>query len=541
MPDIPFSRTKTPRLAAALLAVGCALGLRVDGAGKASAACPEPASHGADLFTNGAVHQIRIVIQPLDLKRLRQDAREFVYATVSVAGTVYHDVGVHLKGSVGSFRPLDDKPSLTLDFSRFDGLQKLQGLRRIHLNNSVEDPSRLNEFLASEWFRAAALPAPRVATARVALNGRALGLYVLKEGYTEDFLAGHFQPVGGDLYEPGAGQDVDQRLKRNSVRAPQHGRAALEALASAAAELDPNERWQRLLGVLDVDRFLSFMALEVMLGHRDGYCLARNNFRVYHDLESNKMIFLPHGMDQLLGTADLPWKPHMAGLVARALLATAEGQRLYREHFVTLFHSTFSPDILTQRVDEAVRALRPSLSAGEFKDFEQQAGLVKDKMRRRAADLERQLAQPELGPLEFTDGGARPAGWTPADPPGTASMEASRSSDGKSALRIMASSATSASWRAKVLLPAGRYRFEGNAQVHGVEPLHFGAAQGAGLRVSGRVREGGNLVGNSEWKQLAIQFEVRAPAEELELVCELRASAGEAWFDADSLCLVQIR
>ena len=38
------------------------------------------------------------------------------------------------------------------------------------------------------------------------LNGRALGLYVLKEGFTEDFLACHFKQVSGDLFEPGEGR-----------------------------------------------------------------------------------------------------------------------------------------------------------------------------------------------------------------------------------------------------------------------------------------------------------------------------------------------
>ena len=36
-------------------------------------------------------------------------------------------------------------------------------------------------------------------------------------------------------------------------------------------------------------------------GHRDGYCLARNNFRVYHDVDSGRFVFFPHGMDVLFG------------------------------------------------------------------------------------------------------------------------------------------------------------------------------------------------------------------------------------------------
>ena len=31
----------------------------------------------------------------------------------------------------------------------------------------------------------------------------------------------------------------------------------------------------------------------------DGYVMNRNNYRVYHDLDTGKMVFFPHGMDQM--------------------------------------------------------------------------------------------------------------------------------------------------------------------------------------------------------------------------------------------------
>src|SRR5438128_2103065 len=110
---------------------------------------------GGELFTNGAVHRLSIEINPKDAESLRHQVREFVRATVTERGAVFRDVAVRLKGSVGSFRPLDEKPSFTLDFDRFKAGQKFHDLRRIHLNNSVEDPSYCNELLGSELFRQA--------------------------------------------------------------------------------------------------------------------------------------------------------------------------------------------------------------------------------------------------------------------------------------------------------------------------------------------------------------------------------------------------
>jgi len=65
------------------------------------------------------------------------------------------------EGPDRSFRSLDDKPALTLDFDKFATTQRFHGLSRIHLNNSVEDPGYLNEAIGAELFRAAACR-PRV-------------------------------------------------------------------------------------------------------------------------------------------------------------------------------------------------------------------------------------------------------------------------------------------------------------------------------------------------------------------------------------------
>ncbi len=41
--------------------------------------------------------------------------------------------------------------------------------------------------------------------------------------------------------------------------------------------------------------------------------------------------------------------------------------------------------------------------------------------------------------------------------------------------------------------------------------------------------------------RLDFEFEVASPLDSIELVCELRATQGEAWFDTDSLVLVRLK
>jgi hypothetical protein len=282
------------------------------------------------------------------------------------------------------------------------------------------------------------------------------------------------------------------------------------------------------------------MAMEVILGHRDGYCLARNNFRVYHDLDTGKVVFLPHGMDQLLGKADFPCRPFMAGLVAQAVLDTPEGKARYETALHSLFTNLFKPQVLVGRVEQLTQELRPFLTGLEFDRLQEQTALVKERIRQRHRSLEEQLSRPPLKPMRFQGEVGRPDDWMAVEAPAGATLERAQAPGGGAALHIVAGPRTLASWRTKALLDPGRYRFEGRARVAGVKPLSFGIHQGAGLRIAGGVRQTANLVGDSAWQSLAVQFQVEKAAREIELICELRASAGEAWFDLDSLRIVRL-
>jgi hypothetical protein len=495
---------------------------------------------GAELFARDQVLRFRIEIAPADLESLRKEPREDVTATVRADQVTCSNVAVHLKGRTGSFRSLDDKPSLTLAFSKLSPPQRFYGLTKIHLNNSVEDPSYLNESLGAELFRGAGLPAARVGHALVELNERQLGLYVLKEGFTPEFLGLHFKRTDGNLYENDPTDEDHVRMKRNSGTGPDD-ESDLKALAAAAQEPDLTQRWQRLQEVLDLDAFLTFMAVEMMAGHRDGYCLAANNYRLYFDPEAGRFNFLPHGMDQLFGRADLPLRASMGGPVARAVMQMPRGRRLYLERAAVLLRSLFRVEALTNRAAQLTTRLQGVLAGDAALEQAEAAKQVSERVVRRIAQVARQLSEPELKPLAFEKGIARISGWRAVDAPQGGVLEQAKAPDGRAALRISAGPITSASWRAKVLLVPGRYRFEGTVRTASVKPLSYGRNKGAGLRMSAvKQATPHQLMGDTAWKPLTVECELTAPETEVELICELRASAGEAWFDTESLRLVRL-
>jgi len=354
-PERAKSRAAFARLTPSVLVLVLFFLLRLTGVAPAS----EPsAAPGDTLFlANAPLRHLRLFIPDEGMERLRREPRQDFPARLEDGTGVWLDVGVHLKGGGGSWRNLDDRPSLTLSFNRFVPRQQYCGQTKLHLNNSVQDPSFCRELICAEMFRAGGIPAARVTHAEVSLNGRPLGLYVLKEGFTKTFLASHFRRTDGNLYDIGPGQEVNERMHRQLGHGPDE-QTDLRALATAALETNAVLRWAGLTNTLDVSRFVSFLALEVMLGHWDGYGMSGNNFRVYHDMDTDRLIFLPHGMDQALKQPLRTLRPELNALVARGVLSTPSGSALYRVRFGTLFTNVFVLPRLSERLDEISAKLR---------------------------------------------------------------------------------------------------------------------------------------------------------------------------------------
>jgi len=495
----------------------------------------------ADDFFDGPLPRFRIEIAPDQWEQLKRDNRKFVRATViemypGRPDTAWPDTGVHLKGGPGSSRPLDNKPALTLKFDQFTPNRRFHGLTKIHLNNSVQDPTFMHETIARELFREAGIPAPRVTNTRVWINGRDWGPYVLIEGFNRVFLKRFFKDDDGVIYDANFA-DVDQQLRPMTPTADKKG-ADTRLLAAAARETDPVKRREALEKILDLDRFLSFMAVEHLIADWDGYCGNRNNTRLYFEPTAGKFVFLPHGKDQVFGDPNFPLIRD-AGLLARAVTQAPEDRQRYLERVRQLRQTIFDPDKLTARVQQLTERILPlmrEIGPHAEREFLAQSAGLRARIVARARGVDRLLNLPTQY-LKFDSHGiARLAGWQPhmgeQHGPGTSLDIVAEGST--RLLRIRAGNGGCvASFRTSVVLPPGRYVFEGRCRTSAVA-ANPGENSGAGLRISGARRPAG-LAGDTPWRDCAFEFE--AADADVVLVCELRAQKGEAYFDLESLRL----
>lgn len=345
-------------------------------------------------FRKPAVHNVTITVPRKELDALNRDPRKYVKCTLKEGDTEYTDVGVHLKGAAGSWRGFDDKPGLTLNMDKFKDGQLYNGLDKWHLANSVQDPSYLSELICGELMLAAGVPAARVSFATLTLNGRKRGMYYLKEGYDKRFLKTHFGNSHGNFYDGGFLRDIDQDLQLISGSGDVANRADLKALMAAARERDQAKRFEKLEKLLDLDRFVSYLVVEMITSDWDGYASKCNNYRIYHNPKTDKITFIPSGMDQMFGDTNWPILPGWGGTVARELMATKEGKKRYVARLREIMDKVYRPVALVARLDELEAVVQPALAAvdpGAGRDYKNQVNRLRYAIKERARVINEQL------------------------------------------------------------------------------------------------------------------------------------------------------
>jgi hypothetical protein len=502
-----------------------------------------------ELFDSTKVIEIDVEIPPEGIATLEkyqfqfgaenQPERESVPCTVREGGRTYTNVAVHLKGAAGSFRPVTENPALTLNFDKFADKQNFHGLTKLSLNNSVQDQTLCSEQFCRELFLKAGVPVPRATEAKVRLNGRDLGVYVLVEGFNKQFLKRHFDKADGHLYDGGFVKDITSPLAVNSGDDSDEQSDRI-ALADAASEPDLAKRAARLEKVLDMDRFLTYVALDIMLWDWDGYPLNRNNWRLFHDTSTDKMVFIPHGLDQMFWKPKGSIFPPMKGLVAKAVLQVPELRARYFEKMKELRASVFNVEQMTNRMNEIAAKTNPILQEKDSDRAKAQSKAVAefcDAIALRAKSIDEQLSVP-ITPVQFDSSGSTILSqWESKADFGHPEMKRESGSNGGTLDIDTTRGSSIGSWRSRVWLEGGHYRLEARLKTRGIVADLGDSRAGAGLRI-GSDRPSKYVAGDSDWSDVSQEFSIDDGLREVQILCEFRGAKGEASFQ--SVRLVRI-
>lgn len=296
-----------------------------------AAAAEDPA---AWMYSPRTVSEIDLTLPPASYKELEEHPEDaYVPGTFAIAETdgvpgtagaftAPIEVGVRLKGGeFGSLRTLDQKAAFKIKFDEFVEGQTFLGLKKLTLNNMVEDPSMVHEAAAYEAFGALGVPSPRTGFAFLRVNGESFGLHLNIETLDKIALEKRFGPFLSPpqhLYEGEYGADVTParfaELEVDEGKKKEKG--DLEALVAALA--DPTPTFSDAVGPLaDFDEMARMWAAEKYSGQWDGYSGQEgekqpNNYYLYSDA-AGRFQMLPWGTDET-------WEKHIGFEAAGGVL-----------------------------------------------------------------------------------------------------------------------------------------------------------------------------------------------------------------------------
>ena len=375
-----MTRLASPRRDVGALVLLCGAAL-VSSCGRAADSSDRIADPLERVFSTARLLDVSVELDPDDWYALRREGRTFgalaegcadapaenpytdFMATVTVDGERLHRVGVRKKGFLGSLHI--GRPSLKIRFNQYVERQHVSGVRRLTLNNNLQDPSNILQCLAYRFFADAGVATPMCGFAQVTVNGEDLGVYTALETYDRGVLARNFPSGNGKLYE-GQLSDFRSNWVETFDAKLQKGFDDQNELYELARALraDDEDLLELVEPLLDMDAYLSFWAAETLMGHWDGYNGNQNNFFLYLEPTTKKFYFLPWGTDGIFAVSPFLTRPapvsvNAFGMLPYRLYGLAEIRTRYFARLEELLDTVWDEDAIIADIDRFAAVLSP--------------------------------------------------------------------------------------------------------------------------------------------------------------------------------------
>jgi len=314
----------------------------------------------------------------------------FQQGAIEYDGVRVENVGIRVKGN-SSLKSVADSGStrfsFKVDMNEYVSGQKLLGVKKLNFNNSFKDPTFLREVLGYEVAPWLGLPAPRTTFADLTVAGTHLGLFVVVEQVDSEFIERTFQDTTGDLYKPEppagglayTGDDAltytGLELKTNETTSDHSAfMALLKALDSQDAAM--------IEASLDVDRAISYLAMNAVLTNLDSYNGPGHNYYLYE--EGGRFTVIPWDMNEAFGAfncgcdrtglVEYPIDEPSCGRLSErpllgAILDNAEWRAAYHERMRAVLDGPLAEPGWSARIAELADRIRPTVQADPTKFY----------------------------------------------------------------------------------------------------------------------------------------------------------------------------
>ena len=279
------------------------------GAAPVAAYTPPDNDDVAWLYKPSTVAMVDLKLPPSSIDALRADGRTYVPGTFKLTSGRKRfgpwAVEVRLKGRWGSGQSIDGKAAFKIKFP--NSRQRVGGMKKLTLNNMVQDGSYITETISYELFRGMGVPAPRTGYAVVSVNGLDYGLHLNVETPDDRMFSKWFpNEATKHLYEGSYGCCYNWRdpYDDNHFDVDEGDPADRSDLVALIDTLNlEGLAWRQAMEkIADLRELTAMWAVELYVGHWDGYAWTVNNYFI-HNTKRNRITMHPWGLDQTLGAS----------------------------------------------------------------------------------------------------------------------------------------------------------------------------------------------------------------------------------------------
>lgn len=357
--------------------------------------------YGKSFFEKDSIHVIRINFtqcsfwDSLTLNKKKLDSLEisnFLQANIIIDNKKFYSVGIRFKGeSSYEFYPGKKKP-FRIKFNKFIKGQDFKGIEELNLTNNFKDPSMMREKIYLDILNKEGLPAPRATYAKVYINDKYWGLYLVNESIDKVFLETRFASSSGNLFkgEPQAnfiyvGNEPTKYMSRyvlenNTKKNDWTDLVKLIKLINDTS-LTPDEYVRKLETNFNLDKCLRAWAINNLIGNVDAYNMFYpHNFFIFHDTITTKWNWISLDGNysfaawnpvmplnqlenlEILVPDSVPYKESRP-LLERTLGENKTIQRRYLAIASELIRRYFTEETMNQKIDSLALRIRVSVYA----------------------------------------------------------------------------------------------------------------------------------------------------------------------------------
>jgi len=373
------------------------------------------------IFDDSRVGRVDITLNQTDWEKMWVDpiSKYQAKADAVVFGTELKDVGFRMRGQF-SLRNSGDKKPFKIDIDAYIDGQEYKNLRQLMFLNSIGDPSLLNEKLAYELMAFSGLPASHVSFVELWIDLRDdeqdpiyWGLYAMVERVDNKYIANRFtrDAKGGNLYKASHaqrgpmdlvyyGDDISDYPTQDGSYA--YGKMYNEEEADYSdivslcriidgADYESEAAYINALeSAINVDSFLRYHAVNMLIDNWDSYLNTGNNFYLFNNPVSDRFEWIPWDLTwggetsaSLFTKSDFgmmesgaPMYDKTMAIKKYRLAYTAYLDLLTRNFFTTenmsamirRYHNQIAPYIKKSNGDKAFFGEEPMFDIHEFQD-----------------------------------------------------------------------------------------------------------------------------------------------------------------------------